>query len=78
MNTLNNDTPPMTKRTYTSRVKILRLALDAKRSTQEYLVKKLTAHLAKRKVNPRKLAKMLKDLAAQQGFDTKDVRIKVK
>jgi len=77
MNTPHNDTPTV-KRRYTSWKLIYNTILEAKRSTQEKIYVKLGKHLAKRKVTPRKLAKMLKEVAAAEGFDAKDVRIKVK
>jgi hypothetical protein len=78
MNDANPKTQPTAKRKYTSWKKILSMILEAKRSTQEKVHKDLGKHLAKRKVNPAKLAKLLKQVAEEQGYDKRELKIKVK
>jgi hypothetical protein len=78
MNDVNPKTQPVVKRKYTSWKKILGMILEAKRSTQIKVHQELGKHLAKRKVNPAKLAKLLKQVAVEQGYDSRELKIKVK
>lgn len=78
MNKLNEDMPPMEKRGYNGWRKILRTILRASRSSQEKIYSKLGKHLAKRRVAPRKLVRMLKNLAIEQGYDAREVKLKIR